>query len=58
MIRTKIEFSGRDNASDDVAVDVVPDAIVRPYAIQAPMVRHYGETAAINQKIAALALRS
>lgn len=58
VIRTKIEFSGRDDASDDVAVDVVPDAIVRPYAIQAPMVRHYGETAAINQKIAALALRS
>ena len=58
LIRTKIEFSGRDNHGTDIVVDAVPDAIVRPYALQAPTIRHYGETAAINQKIAALALRS
>lgn len=58
LIRTKIEFSGRGNESADAEFAVVPDEIVRPYALQAPTVYHYRETAAIDQKIAALALRS
>ena len=58
LIRTKIEFSGRGGESEDVEFAVVPNEIVQPYAIQAPSVHHYRETAAIDQKIAALALRS
>lgn len=57
-IRTKIEFSGRGDGSGEAGFAVVPDEIVQPYALQAPTVRHYLGTAAINQKIAALALRS
>lgn len=57
VIRTKIEFSGRDATSDDVTSGVVPDSIVVPYGLNSPMVRHYRESAAIEQKIAALALR-
>jgi predicted nucleotidyltransferase component of viral defense system len=57
-IRTKIEFSDRNGGSDDVSVDRVPDDIVGPYGLQAPLICHYGETAAIEQKIAALALRN
>ncbi|CAB4694604.1 MAG: hypothetical protein F2659_04630 [Actinobacteria bacterium] len=58
LIRTKIEFSGRLQESGDAEFAVVPDDVVRPYALQAPTVRHYRQTAAIDQKIAALALRS
>lgn len=73
VLRTKIEFSGRNNTSvgkrssrltsinlthDDTVFESVPDVIVRPYALQAPALCHYGATSAINQKIAALALRS
>jgi predicted nucleotidyltransferase component of viral defense system len=58
LIRTKIEFSGRTGGSADHEFSVVPDGIVRPYALQAPTVRHYRQSAAIDQKIAALALRS
>jgi len=58
LIRTKIEFSGRGNERVDAEFAVVSDDVVRPYALQAPTVRHYRETAAIDQKIAALALRS
>jgi hypothetical protein len=58
LIRTKIEFSGRGNGIVDAEFAVVRDDVVRPYALQAPTVRHYRETAAIEQKIAALALRS
>ena len=57
-IRTKIEFSDRNGGSGDVVVEQVPDSIVRPYGLNSPLVCHYGETAAIEQKIAALALRS
>lgn len=58
-VRTKIEFSNRNGgASNDVSFEVVPDDIVRPYGVMAPSILHYGETAAIEQKIAALALRS
>lgn len=57
-IRTKIEFSDRNGGSGDVVVEQVPDSIVRPYGLNSPLVCHYGETAAIEQKIAVLALRS
>ncbi len=57
-IRTKIEFSDRNGSSDDVVAEVVPNGVVVPYGLQSPMVQHYGATAAIEQKIAALALRS
>ena len=58
-VRTKVEFSNRNGgSSNDVSYEVVPDDIVRPYGVMAPTIRHYGETAAIEQKIAALALRS
>jgi predicted nucleotidyltransferase component of viral defense system len=56
--RTKIEFSARGTASDDVEFSRVPDDIVAPYGMASPMVQHYGLTAAAEQKIAALALRS
>lgn len=57
-IRTKIEFSDRNGWGDDVAFETVPDDIVRPYGVLAPSVVHYRETAAVEQKIAALARRS
>jgi predicted nucleotidyltransferase component of viral defense system len=58
LIRTKIEFSDRNGGSDDISAERVPDNIVGPYGITAPLLCHYGETAAIEQKIAALALRN
>lgn len=58
LIRTKVELSGRDAESTDVEFAVVPNSIVKPYGLLSPTVLHYGPTAAINQKIAALALRS
>jgi len=58
LIRTKVEFSGRGSESDDVEFAVIPDHVVKPYGLQAPTVRHYRAQAAIDQKIAALALRS
>lgn len=57
-IRTKVEFSGRSTFADDATFEVVPDRIVVPYSLQAPTLFHYRETSAIDQKIAALALRS
>ena len=57
-VRTKIEFSARSIASDDVEFSRVPDDIVAPYGMASPTVQHYGLTAAAEQKIAALALRS
>lgn len=58
LVRTKVEFSGRGTHDGGAEFEVVPDAIVMPYALQAPTVFHYLETPAIDQKIAALALRS
>lgn len=55
-IRTKIEFSARPGASDDIALERVPEAVVAPCGQVSPMLLHYKETAAIEQKIAALAL--
>ena len=57
-IPTKIEFSSRPGSSDDVLVTRVPDVIVSPYGHMAPTLRHYGEIAAIEQKMWALADRS
>jgi predicted nucleotidyltransferase component of viral defense system len=58
LVRTKIEFSDRDSASDDISLEVVSGEVVKPYGLTAPMVRHYGVKASTEQKIAALALRS
>lgn len=59
VLRTKIEFSGRSShVTDDWLFQSVPESLVRPYALRAPALRRYGATSAINQKIAALALRS
>lgn len=58
VIPTKIEFSARMPGDDDVLVDRVPDSIVVPYGQIAPTLRHYGETAAANQKMWALADRT
>lgn len=56
--RTTIEFSQRRDGSDDVVLEAVPNAVVRPYGVIAPLITHYGLVPAINQKIAALAERS
>jgi predicted nucleotidyltransferase component of viral defense system len=55
-IRTKIEFSNRGH-DEDLQVEAVPERIVAPYALRAPLVQHYGGVAATAQKVAALALR-
>ncbi|MCC5953374.1 MAG: nucleotidyl transferase AbiEii/AbiGii toxin family protein [Acidimicrobiia bacterium] len=57
LIRTKVEFSGRDDQSDDVAFAPIPNDVVKPYGLLSPTVRHYLPTAATNQKITALATR-
>jgi predicted nucleotidyltransferase component of viral defense system len=58
LIRTKVEFSNRGNGDDDVLYETIPHRIVDPYAIRPATMSHYGQTAALAQKIAALALRS
>lgn len=58
FIRTKVEFSNRGISSDDVLYETIPSQIVDPYAIRPAALSHYGLTAALEQKIAALALRS
>ena len=58
LIRTKVEFSSRGIGSDDILYETIPNQIVDPYAIRPPALSHYGHTAALEQKIAALALRS
>lgn len=56
-VRTRIEFSHR--ASDPRRVlEAAPDRVVAPYALRAPTMLHYTAEAAIEQKIAALALRA
>ena len=57
-VRAKIELSARGDDSDDREVEAVPPSVVRPYGLVQPTVAHYRLTAAIEQKIAALALRS
>lgn len=58
LIRTKVEFSNRAVDSEDVLYETIPNQIVDPYAIRPATMSHYGQTAALEQKIAALALRS
>jgi predicted nucleotidyltransferase component of viral defense system len=58
LIRTKVEFSSRGIESDDVLYETIPNQIVEPYALRPATVSHYGQTAALEQQIAALALRS
>lgn len=58
LIRTKVEFSGRGDESGDAVFAVVPNEIVKPYGLLSPTVLHYLPSAAIDQKIAALALRT
>jgi len=57
-IRTTIEFSAREDGSDDQEFAPVPAQVVRPYGLLAPTVVHYRLGAALEQKIAALAERS
>jgi predicted nucleotidyltransferase component of viral defense system len=58
LIRTKVEFSNRGITSDDILYETIPSQIVDPYAIRPATLSHYGFLAALEQKIAALALRS
>lgn len=58
VIRTKIEFSARDDGTNDQEFASVPASVVRPYGLIAPTVMHYRLGAALEQKVAALAERS
>lgn len=55
--RTKIEFSHRE-ADPRRILEAVPDRVVAPYALRPPTTLHYTASAAIEQKIVALAKRS
>jgi predicted nucleotidyltransferase component of viral defense system len=57
LIRTKVEFSNRGVGHGDVLYETVPHQVVDSYAIRPVTLSHYGLTAALEQKIAALALR-
>lgn len=56
-VRTKIEFSHR-GADPRQILEAVPERIVAPYGVRPPTMRHYLASAAIEQKIIALALRT
>lgn len=58
VVRTKIEFSHRDDRSDDCVLEAVPNPVVKAYEVSAPLVMHYRLVPAIEQKIAALAKQS
>jgi len=58
VVRTKIEFSNRGVVNDERLYDTIPHQIVDPYAIRPASLSHYGPVAALEHKIAALALRS
>lgn len=55
-IRTKIEFSSR-NGETRFLLDLVPGAVVAPYAMRPPSVQHYLIEPATEQKVVALARR-
>jgi predicted nucleotidyltransferase component of viral defense system len=55
---TKIEFSRRDAVAAGIAHEPVSEALVRHYRLYPVIVQHYTAGAAIEQKVAALALRS
>lgn len=57
-VRTKIEFSGRENQGSGYSLDRLPEEVVAPYALPAPSIQHYGAEAAIEQKVEALVGRS
>ncbi len=57
LIRTKVEFSHRGSDDSDILYETIPNHVVDPYAIRPATMSHYGQTAALEQKIAALALR-
>lgn len=56
-VRTKIEFSGREN-DGGYRLDRLPIAVAARYGLPAPSVQHYGIEAATAQKVGALAGRS
>jgi predicted nucleotidyltransferase component of viral defense system len=56
-ISTKVEFSRR-NGDTRYELETVPRDIVRPYGLLSPSLQRYLPASAIEQKIAALALRS
>lgn len=58
LVRTKIEFSGRDREEDRFDIEAVPRRVVAPYALRAPLVQHYLGEAMSEQKVLALARRS
>src|SRR5262249_18512221 len=57
LLHTKVEFSRR-GAPDDFAFEPVLAEIVRPYGIPLPAANHYTASAAITQKVRALAERT
>ena len=60
-IRTKIEFSGRrgDEPPDErFELRRVSDTVVQPYGVVPPVVQRYSAPSMVEQKVAALALRS
>lgn len=57
QVRTKIEFSHR-SADPRRILEAVPERVVAPYALRPPTMLHYIATAAIEQKVTALAHRS
>jgi predicted nucleotidyltransferase component of viral defense system len=58
LIGTKLEFSHRGTTGSDILYETIPNRVVDPYAIRPATMSHYGQIAALEQKIAALALRS
>ena len=58
LVRTKIEFSGRDRKENRREIEAVPRRIVAPYALRAPLIQHYLGEAMSEQKVLALAHRS
>ena len=57
LVRTKVEFSRR-NGEQRYQLEAVASHVVEPYAMVPPTVNRYLPAAAVEQKIAALALRN
>jgi len=57
LTRTKVEFSGR-GGDERYRLEAVPERIVSPYALRAPLLQHYTLEPATEQKVEALALRT
>lgn len=61
LVRTRIEFSSRTGEGEgDPRFELarVPDAVAEPYGVVSPVVQRYAGPSMVEQKIAALALRS